>query len=1080
LADFEVTLRVNLDAGNLAGQLSGQLGQIKGQYSQFDSEINKVQKSLDGAGDANQKFASNLSTTRYALYDVASSLTAISVGLLAFSVGSAAVALSWERHFANVARTTGLVGTELDAMQGKFVALAQTMPVAFEELTKIGTLGAQLGILDKDLIGFTETVVMFSAATGISAEQSAQAFGRLGNILGVAASEYSNLGSSIVAAGVSAVATESEIVAVAQQIGPMARLVGISADEVIGFSTALASVKVPPELARSVITKTFSDISRAVAEGGEKLDMFGKALGISGDAFAQAWSDDAMGTFVGFLDAIPTSGAGAIEFLDQFGITSRRDVPTLQKLAQNIGLVRDSLQIAGTGFNDNTELMRQYGIIAETTAAKLQVLGNNFQALLAAVGGAATGPISSAVDSFSALLAVFTQLASTDAGQWVSGLAIGITALVGALAAVGAAVAVGFAGIIAMQQALVGLTGSTGVASIGVSGLTAQLIALGGAGRVAAVGVQAASVAVKALAVAMAALITFAATTAIAKWVGDIKYELQGLNPAADAAFDRLIDGADKVQKAFGETGFTQTLTRAFAPVNADTLVRDVATVDETFAKMVAAGHIDTVREQMDTLRSRFKDAGIDTSAFNIMFTDTIAAMKEASTLEGSDPFGGMGDGLGEMAGEAEAAIAALEELRAVIDGYNNSQISAESAAIAQAQALNDMATAAEDAAASLTGTDEASLALRSAMVEVDRTSREAAAAILENGGSVERATEAYNAGRSAIIAMGIARGMDASAAAAWADEVLGSAATAQQAIADYAAELAAVPPEKDTAVTNNAPAAGESLRAYIERVEGIPGDKNTNLINNAPVAAEHVGQYNGLLGEVPPSRDTSLNNNAPSSTGLIQGYIDTINNTPPSRETSLNNNAPSSQGLIQGYINTINNTPPSRDTSLNNNASGASGAVNGYIGRLNSIPRSITTVITTQYVTAGAVPGSMPQQTRAYGGPIYGPGTKTSDSVPILASRGEYMIRAAAVDKYGIGFMNALNAGKIQKFASGGPVSSPTASPAMGGVVELGPKSLAAVARQVAVNVMLDEESISRAAQRGDQKRRLSGDFHA
>lgn len=63
--------------------------------------------------------------------------------------------------------------------------------------------------------------------------------------------------------------------------------------------------------------------------------------------------------------------------------------------------------------------------------------------------------------------------------------------------------------------------------------------------------------------------------------------------------------------------------------------------------------------------------------------------------------------------------------------------------------------------------------------------------------------------------------------------------------------------------------------------------------------------------------------------------------------------------------------------------------------------------------------------QSKASGGPIYGAGTKTSDSVPIWASAGEFMQQAAAVDYYGEPFMHALNRRQIPKqilgFAEGG-----------------------------------------------------------
>ncbi|WP_409469058.1 hypothetical protein [Streptomyces sp. HC307] len=47
-------------------------------------------------------------------------------------------------------------------------------------------------------------------------------------------------------------------------------------------------------------------------------------------------------------------------------------------------------------------------------------------------------------------------------------------------------------------------------------------------------------------------------------------------------------------------------------------------------------------------------------------------------------------------------------------------------------------------------------------------------------------------------------------------------------------------------------------------------------------------------------------------------------------------------------------------------------------------------------------------------GGPVIGPGTSTSDSVLLWGSNGEYMVRAAAVDKYGLKFMDALNEGRL------------------------------------------------------------------
>lgn len=64
-----------------------------------------------------------------------------------------------------------------------------------------------------------------------------------------------------------------------------------------------------------------------------------------------------------------------------------------------------------------------------------------------------------------------------------------------------------------------------------------------------------------------------------------------------------------------------------------------------------------------------------------------------------------------------------------------------------------------------------------------------------------------------------------------------------------------------------------------------------------------------------------------------------------------------------------------------------------------------------------------------ATGGFITGPGTTTSDSIPAMLSNGEYVIQAAAVNKFGRAFFDRLNAGMSPIYrASGGAVGTTSA----------------------------------------------------
>jgi len=64
---------------------------------------------------------------------------------------------------------------------------------------------------------------------------------------------------------------------------------------------------------------------------------------------------------------------------------------------------------------------------------------------------------------------------------------------------------------------------------------------------------------------------------------------------------------------------------------------------------------------------------------------------------------------------------------------------------------------------------------------------------------------------------------------------------------------------------------------------------------------------------------------------------------------------------------------------------------------------------------------GAAPIAGNAEGGLITGPGTGTSDSILSRLSNGEFVMKADAVKKWGVGFMHALNRGFMPAFASGG-----------------------------------------------------------
>jgi TP901 family phage tail tape measure protein len=409
---------------------------------------------LDQVDENILRISTHLPRMRYALYDVANTAAATGAALLAIPVASIAIAASFERDFANVERTVDKAGTGVGSLKQDLIELSQTIPVSFKELTEIGTLAGQLDIAKENVAAFTETVAQFSATTDVTINEAATAFGRLSNLIDGVDGQFSRLGSSILKVGVNSVATESQIIRIAQQISSIGNLAGFSADQIIGLSGSLASVGTTPELSRGLVTRLFTEINGAISGANNNLEEFAKLSGQTGAEFKKTWEEGG-GAYqlVAFLRGLDSQGAAAEQTLRSLNIASVRDIPTVLKLAQGYEKLLASLEDAQSGFRENTELQRQYNVITSTLSEKINVLGNNLQAL-AATAGNATGPIGFLVDGLIKFIQAVTVIVNNPINGFLITTALAITGLIGVAGLLSGAlsrVSGGFAGLVEAQ-----------------------------------------------------------------------------------------------------------------------------------------------------------------------------------------------------------------------------------------------------------------------------------------------------------------------------------------------------------------------------------------------------------------------------------------------------------------------------------------------------------------------------------------------------------------------------------------------------------------------------------------------------
>lgn len=525
-------------------------------------------KAAQQRGQASNKIAQqqdrNLARERYALYDVAAAYTAVATAAAAAVFATAGTAIAFERAFVDVQRTTDFtsakIGAAAESAKNDLKLLASEIPIAFGEVTRIATIGNQLGIAQGSLTTFTETVAKFSATTGVSVDSVAMSFGRIGELLGIPAQEFEKLGSAIAFAGVNAVATEEQILTVTKEIATTAKMAKFSSADIVGLSTALSSLGIAPEAARGSIIRTFAGINKAISEGGDRLDQYAQIAGMSAQEFGSTWQENgqkAFGSFLAGLQNLSDEGNNLDTVLRGIGLVNVRDIQTIQKLGDNYEVYTSSLKDANQGFQEGTFLGKAYGQIQETVASKLLLVQNNIANLLDSLGQGAVGDVfKSILDVVNNLLIGLNQFAKTPVGKAFAGIITIGGALVLVIASINAVSALAKASLRAFATAQTALLAVTGPTAAAVGGLNAQLNGTAIAGANAAVGLQKGRIALHALNTTFKAF----------KWLAIIAAVIYAISQMA-IAFSSAEQKADSLLGGF--SGLQDALTADLGAYNA-------------------------------------------------------------------------------------------------------------------------------------------------------------------------------------------------------------------------------------------------------------------------------------------------------------------------------------------------------------------------------------------------------------------------------------------------------------------------------------------------------------------------------
>lgn len=364
---------------------------------------------INSAIDANNRYIGALESTRFAAQDLRNYLTLLAAGFTSLSVASVAAAASQERAFADVARTTQMSAqsAEMRALSNTYRDLSTQISTTYEDLSQIGSLGAQMGISADKLGDFTHAVAGFTTITGTNIDSATEAFGRFFEMVDNAGVEadhsgqrYMNFASQVAELGAKSVATESEILTMANSIAASAASAGIGQDAILAYATALSSLGIKQEWARGSLQRIFGSINDAVAEAGEGMNKFATVLGMTTEEAENLWRTDPSTFFNNLLTSLNnvTDSVERWTVIKNLGFKNTRDIQLLQRLSLNIDLVNESFRNSADAARNTEFLDKSLETLNATLTETIQRWKNSLANLGASLGGPFLGVVKKILD----------------------------------------------------------------------------------------------------------------------------------------------------------------------------------------------------------------------------------------------------------------------------------------------------------------------------------------------------------------------------------------------------------------------------------------------------------------------------------------------------------------------------------------------------------------------------------------------------------------------------------------------------------------------------------------------------------
>lgn len=429
----------------------------------------------------------------------------------------------------------------------------------------------------------------------------------------------------------------------------------------------------------------------------------------------------------------------------------------------------------------------------------------------------------------------------------------------------------------------------------------------------------------------------------------------------AASKFGKDLDGVGEAAARIAHPSVlkrTKDFFSTFVPFNEtdlDTARDKIDAIDKSLADLVQSGHADVAAKNFAEYAKAAEESGTSTEKFRSLLHGYSEALLNAGTDAklAKDGQAALGDEAATTADALKDQRSAAEKLADALNDLNGTSIDAAEQEIQFRQSLADLTSVVKENGHSLDVTSEKGRAVKGAFLDAAKAAMEHAQAVAEQKNSQEAGQKVLQTD------IGLLR------------QQMRAAGFSTDAINKLTGAYAQLPASKSTRID----AKTEDAIADLEMVKQRIASTKSKTITVSALTKEARDQLEALGFKIKATKGKKLTITAPTGTAQssVRALAQLIASLHDKTVTTTHKIVTLQSGPYRGK-----EMPAAARGGLIRRAGG--GLIPGFPG----------------------------------GGPVIGPGTSTSDDVLMWGSNGEYMIRASSVQKYGLAFMNALNAGSL------------------------------------------------------------------